>query len=196
MRPVHQSVSSFETKRLCAEPLAAHHLAALRAKLYEDPRVMATLGGRVLSEVETGAMLARGLEHWERHGFGTYVFFAREDGRFVGRGGLHRYLLEGEEEVGLLYHLAAAEWGRGLASKIAEACLRVGFEVLGLRSIMSWTQPQNGASRRVMEKCGLSFEREGEFAGLPHLFFRISEPQWRARFSPSAAEQSRDVPRR
>jgi len=46
---------------------------------------------------------------------------------------------------------------------------------------MSWTLPTNLASRRVMEKCGLRHQRDGIFAGLPHVFYGITEQEWKAR---------------
>lgn len=173
------SPQAFETERLRAQRLREEDAAALRTALDADPRVMATLGGRLLTEEESRASMARHLAHWGRHGFGLWVFSAQEGGGLVGRAGLQRYVVDGADETGLLYHLAAGAWGRGFATEIAGACLQVGFENLGLPSIASWTLPWNRASRRVMEKCGLRYEREGDFAGFRHVFYRISAGGWR-----------------
>jgi RimJ/RimL family protein N-acetyltransferase len=43
---------------------------------------------------------------------------------------------------------------------------------LGLDSIMAYTRVDNRASRRVMEKLGLHYERDVEHAGLPHVLYR------------------------
>jgi hypothetical protein len=40
-------------------------------------------------------------EPWERHGFGLWAFRGKADGRFIGRGGLTRDTIDGENEVGL-----------------------------------------------------------------------------------------------
>jgi RimJ/RimL family protein N-acetyltransferase len=174
------SLESIETPRLRGERVREAHASALRSALDADPRVMATLGGRVLTEEESRAAIERHLGHWERHGFGLWVFRAREEGGLVGRAGLQLYVVEGADEVGLLYHLSAEVWGRGFATEIARACLRVGFEDLGLPSIASWTLPWNRASRRVIEKCGLRYEAEWDFAGFRHVRYRISAAAWRA----------------
>ena len=50
-----------------------------------------------------------------------------------------------------------AHWGRGYATEAARAAIAFAFEELGLDRIVAVTEPQNVASRRVMEKCGLSF---------------------------------------
>jgi len=62
---------------------------------------------------------------------------------------------------------------RGFATEIAAASVDVGFGHLGFRDIVSWTLPTNLASRRVMEKLGFRHERDFEFAGLPHRFYRL-----------------------
>jgi RimJ/RimL family protein N-acetyltransferase len=64
-------------------------------------------------------------------------------------------------------------WGKGLATEIARALLKIGFEHLGLAQLVAFTITTNHASRRVMEKVGFTFERELAHAGLPHVLYRI-----------------------
>jgi hypothetical protein len=63
---------------------------------------------------------------------------------------------------------------------MAQWSLKIGFERLKFREIASWTLPINRASQRVMEKLGFRYERDFEFAGLPHLFYRLSVDDWDA----------------
>ena len=63
---------------------------------------------------------------------------------------------------------------------MAAASLNAGFGPLGFGEIASWTLPHNATSRRVMEKLGFEYEREFEFAGLPHLLFRLPAATWKA----------------
>ena len=56
---------------------------------------------------------------------------------------------------------------------MAQASLDVGFNHLGFPEIGSWTLPNNLASQRVMEKLGFRYERDFEFAGLLHRFYRL-----------------------
>ncbi len=67
-------------------------------------------------------------------------------------------------------------WGKGLATEMARAIVKAGFEHLGLESIVAFTLPANFASRRVMEKAGLSYEREITWAAMPHVFYRLKNP--------------------
>jgi len=121
-----------------------------------DIRVQRTLFGRVSTERESRARLRRWIEIWEENGFGFWLF-ADASGENVGHGGLFPSPREtGEIEVG--YVLKPAFWGRGYATEITSLSLQVGFDVLGMRRIIAIAQETNLASRRVMEKCGLTFE--------------------------------------
>jgi RimJ/RimL family protein N-acetyltransferase len=142
-------------------------------RMYSDRRVMATLGG-VVAPAETRDRLAAMIAHWERHGFGVWTFRTREDGRFVGRAGLRNVEIEGRAEIELLYAVAAEFWGAGMASEMARAIMAIAFDTLKLREIVAFTLPANRASRRVMEKAGLVYERNIVWAGLPHVLYRIA----------------------
>jgi [ribosomal protein S5]-alanine N-acetyltransferase len=142
----------------------------LRA-LDTDAEVMATLGG-VRSENETWENLRAGLENWERNGFGTWVFRARESGEVVGTATLRRVEIEGREEVEVGYRVAAAWWGRGIATEMARALVGVARDRLGLEEIVAFTLPHNVGSRRVMEKAGFRYEGDIEWARLPHVLYR------------------------
>ncbi len=59
---------------------------------------------------------------------------------------------------------------RGFATEAARAALGVALG-LGLGPLVALTLPDNRASRGVMEKVGLRYEREVEHAGLPHVLY-------------------------
>ena len=143
---------------------------------------MATLSadGSPLLEEETRRSLRRHLDHWDRHGYGLWIFRDRADGRFVGYCGLKHTEAGGKDEVELAYAVMADDWGRGLATEMAEAVLRVGFEHLGLAEVVCFTLTTNRASRRVMEKAGFRYERDIVHVGLPHVFYRLTAAEWRS----------------
>ena len=174
-----QSIETFHADRLIAERLRADHVVELR-RMHRDRRVMATLApagapnGGVLSDEETRRFLRRHLDHWDRYGYGLWVFRDKADGQFVGRAGLHSTSVDGKEEVELAYALMAEFWGKGLATEMAEAILRVAFERLHMANVVCFTLPSNRASQRVMEKAGFEYERDVTHAGLPHVLYRIT----------------------
>jgi ribosomal-protein-alanine N-acetyltransferase len=174
-----QPLETFRTDRLTAERLQAAHLDEL-CRMHQDARVMATLGG-LRSDEQTRRFLREGLDHWDRHGYGLWVFRDRAGASFVGRGGLRQVVVGGTEEVEVAYALLPAFWGRGLATEMAEALVVVAFERLSLPDVTSFTLPTNRASQRVMEKVGLAYERDVVHAGLPHVFYRLTAAAWKER---------------
>lgn len=165
------SIDAFTTKRLLAERVRSEHLGSLR-RLWRAPKVMATLSG-FRTEEEIQMVLQKYLDHWERTGFGVWIFRDKETDRFVGRAGLRHVKIEGKDEVELLYALLPEFWGQGLATEMAEAIVAIGFEQLGLKEIAVYTLPDNRPSRRVMEKAGFVYERDIVHAGRPHVLYRI-----------------------
>jgi [ribosomal protein S5]-alanine N-acetyltransferase len=172
------SLAESRTDRLLLTRLRESDLADL-CRMYRDPRVMATLGG-VRFEQETRELLQRHLAHWEQHGFGLWAARELATGQFAGRGGLRHWTIEGREEVEVGYGFMPEFWGRGLATELAAASVRLGFEVLGQEELVCMALPTNGASRRVMEKVGFRYERDVLHADLPHVLYRLTAAQWRA----------------
>jgi ribosomal-protein-alanine N-acetyltransferase len=164
-------LDTVETERLVGERLREGHFEYLRTQ-DSDRDVMATLGG-VRSENETWENLWNGLEHWERNGFGPWVFHVRETGEPVASAALRRIEIEGQPEVEVGYRVAVAWWGCGIATEMASALVGVARDRLGLAEVVAFTLPENRASRRVMEKVGFTYERDIEWAALPHVLYRL-----------------------
>jgi RimJ/RimL family protein N-acetyltransferase len=164
------------TARLALHPLGPAHLPEIAA-MHEDPRVMATLGG-LRSREESERFVDAMAEHWARRGFGLWVTRERETGAFAGRGGLHAVDVLGRAEVEVAYALLPPFWGRGLATELAAASVRVAFDELGLADLVAFALVDNRASQRVMEKLGFRYENDLERAGLLHRLFRLrAEPK-------------------
>jgi RimJ/RimL family protein N-acetyltransferase len=60
--------------------------------------------------------------------------------------------IAGTTEVEIIYGLAPAAWGQGLATEAAQAVVKHGFETIGLARIWGRTDPPNSASLRVIER--------------------------------------------
>ena len=69
-------------------------------------------------------------------------------------------------------------WGRGLATEGGAASIRYGFEVLGFDRIISITDPDNAASRRVMEKLGLTHRGQRFWRDGKHVWDAIERDRW------------------
>lgn len=164
---------AFTTTRLRAERLTPDHLPELR-RMHRDAAVMALLGG-VRNEEQTAAYLDHNLRHWAEHGFGLWILHERGGaggGAPIGRAVLRHVQVEDTDEVEVGYAFYQSHWGRGLATEIAARCVDLATTELGLTSIVGLTSPMNQASRHVLEKVGLAYERDFLHEGQPHALFR------------------------
>lgn len=161
----------FRTARLFAEPLTHAHFPDLM-RFHSDPRHQAMLGG-VRDEAWTREYLERNVRHWEQHGFGLWMLRLDPKGPVIGRGLLRHLDLGGVDEVEIGYSFEPALWGQGLATEIALGCVEQG-RVRGFDSLVGLTLPENLASRRVLEKAGMQFDRDVMHAGLPHVLYRTA----------------------
>lgn len=170
-----------ELEELTTDRLIAHRMQVSDfpdlCRMHGDPVVMATLV-KVRSDEWTQQFLEREIEHWERYGFGLWVFRDRLTHQFVGRAGLRHTHVNQEDGVELAYALMSSFWGQGLATEIAQTSVKVGFRQLYLPQILCFTLTTNYASQRVMEKVGFQYESRITHANLPHVFYRLTKPQW------------------
>jgi RimJ/RimL family protein N-acetyltransferase len=115
-------------------------------------------------------------------GWGFWAVELKTEGTFIGFVGLHvpaaRLPFSPCTEIG--WRLAFHNWGYGFATEAAQEALRIGFEVLGLEEIVSFTAVANRRSRAVMERLGMRqsglFEHPSVPVGNPlreHCLYRL-----------------------
>ena len=154
------------------------------ARMCADPEVMRFIGpGSTLTLQQSREKVSRFVRHWEERGFGLWALEERAGRTFVGFAGLahQEYWAEGGHKIEVGWRLDHAFWGRGLATEAARASVAHGLEQLGLERIISIIQPENGASRRVAEKAGLTFRGETRWRGKPVVWYAIDRGGWEAR---------------
>jgi RimJ/RimL family protein N-acetyltransferase len=172
------STDRIETARLRFRMFVVPSDLDAMCEITSDPEVMRYIGhGRPLSRDETEANLASIVNAFRRRGFGRWAVEKREGGALIGYCGLSM----SNEEVGveLAYMLARREWGGGFASEAGRACLRYGFERLGLKSIAGLTIRDNHRSRRVLECVGMRYIRDARFYGFDCAMYSINRRDWR-----------------
>jgi RimJ/RimL family protein N-acetyltransferase len=157
-------------------------------ELDSDPEVMRYLtGGRpsTLEEVRAGTerMLLYQRKYDDR--LGAFLAELQETGEIIGWFHLRpdRARLDDTQELELGYRLKRQFWGRGYATEVSRALVRKAFEELGAQRVFAQALATNLASRRVMEKVGLHFERELADPQDPPdsltAIYRLSRDEWR-----------------
>ena len=149
-----------ETARLTLRRFTPRDIELL-VNLDADPEVMRYLSGGTPTPRETIArrVLPGFVGSYAKFGgLGYWVALARGSQEFLGWFALHP--VEGrKDELELGYRLRRDAWGRGLATEGARALVEEGFR-RGAAAIFAQTYEENVASRRVMEKLGMTFIRE------------------------------------
>jgi RimJ/RimL family protein N-acetyltransferase len=143
------------TPRLLIRGLRRDDLGPLH-RIYGDPEAMRHVGRhrRARSREQTEAILAGLIADRARNRFGLWAATLRHGGEMIGLCGLTPVEAAGPE-VELVYLLERSRWGRGYATEMASASLAAGFAAFGLERIVALAYPENGASIRVMRKCGM-----------------------------------------
>jgi len=111
-------------------------------------------------EAETNVAMVRGFlqDQVARRRRGESIGFSivhRATGAMIGSTDLMELkAVRGQAEIG--YLLARAYWSQGLMTEAARLTLGYGFATLHLNRIIAWADQDNAASRRVLEKLGMT----------------------------------------
>jgi len=159
------------------------------AQLNADPRVMEFFPSP-LERSASDAMAEHIQSLISERGWGFWAVEVKEGNEFIGFVGLHtpapEFPFSPCVEVG--WRIAFGHWGKGYATEAAKDALRVGFELLHLPEIVSFTAVHNRRSRAVMDRLGMceaaeTFEHPHVPVGHPvrqHCLYRLSQEQWQA----------------
>lgn len=117
-------------------------IAALYPKYYNNKDSSPLYGFWAAEERETGVFL------------GWFLLRPALDYRFAKEAGYKA----GDVEIGYRFHNAT--WGKGYATEGAQELVRRALLEERTHAVVSLALTENRASTRVMEKCGLAFDRE------------------------------------
>jgi RimJ/RimL family protein N-acetyltransferase len=131
-------------------------------RLDGDPEVMRFLtNGKPtpLAMIRDGILPGLIAEYSRTPGYGRWAAVERSSGGFVGWFALRQWPDREPGDVELGYRLRRSVWGRGYATEGARALIDQGFSRLGAHRVFAETMAVNLASRRVLEKAGLTWVR-------------------------------------
>jgi len=142
-----------------------------------DPEVNKFLGGTKLQNPEAlGKRIRFYMSCYESHGFGMCSMFWKPTGEMIGSAGIQP--LDGTDEIEVGYSMIKEFWGKGIGTEAARAWLDHGFRNAGLERIVAVAHTENWASRRIMEKLGMKYEKVEEHYGAECAFYAISKKEF------------------
>jgi len=172
-------MAEITSERLILIPWSGDYLDDL-VRIFTKAEVIQYIsGGKPLSQSKCSELSQNWCDQWNKYGYGPWAALNKESGQWIGEVGLELlddWPQQDNWEVGWI--LDSEFWGKGLATEGGRAAVGFGFDQAKLNRIISSTVPDNIASRRVMEKCGLTYQ------GLIH--WRKTECVWYAIDAPTA----------
>ncbi len=163
-----------ETERLLLRRFSLADIDELYA-IYCKYEVMKYAGGiRTRGQVENYIEMM--LKSWQKNQFCMWAISWKNEAKILGDGGL--CFLDKTREIEVGYVLDKPYWNLGLATEVAQASLRYGFEFLNLEKIVAVANPKNFASRRVMEKVGMKYEKDAFYYRTDVVYYSISKSDY------------------
>jgi len=174
-----------ETEHLYFRPFVESDLEQL-FKMYSDKEVMKYIPmekalGKKIDKVTIKEMLDFFIEHQKKHGYSHWAAFEKGSNEFVGRIGLVKSDKDDQKEsnkdvaeAGYIMHKKF--WGKGYATESMRKIINWTFSNTNVTKIISIADPKHVASKRVMEKVGMHFEKEGVWFGITFVVYKINRP--------------------
>jgi RimJ/RimL family protein N-acetyltransferase len=173
------------TSRLVLRPFTDVDRAPF-AELNAHPLVAESMGSSP-TRAECDVMVDRYSAEMAREGWGFWAVEVAGGAPFIGMVGLHRVyeIMPFAPGFETGWRLHPDHWGHGYATEAAAASLAYGFGEGAMREIVAFTTTVNTRSQAVMERIGMTRDRDGDFdhPEMPedsplrrHVLYRIGAP--------------------
>lgn len=165
------SSTALVTERLVLRPFNMGDAPVL-FKIVQEPDIFRYFPTKTPWEMEkVERNIKYQIDQWQDHGYGQMAVTLAKTGLLMGWCGLEFISDTRETEVG--YLLSRAFWGKGYATEAAKESVKFGIEKVGLKEIIGLTDPENTASQKVLEKCGMTFTRRQIYFGMEMFRYAI-----------------------
>lgn len=169
----HFATRDLETPRLLLRQFTPDDTQELY-RIYSQPDLFKYMSNeKPLLWEQTKGVIDSFTENWQKHHFGVWAVVYKKNQQLIGHCGFK--FLENTPEVQIGYLLLKPYWGMGLATESAWAALKYGFEVAQLNRVVAIAKPENIASRRVMEKIGMKYEKEAYYYDNDVVYYSITQ---------------------
>lgn len=143
-------------------------------ELNDDPNVLKYTGDRPFLTILEVENFIDNYDQYQNYGYGRWAVFLKENNVPIGWCGL-RY--NEEETIDIGFRFFEMSWNKGYATEAAIATLNYAFDELQILEVVGRTSKVNVASKRVLEKAGMKFWKEGQARGLEDVqYYKMINP--------------------
>lgn len=152
-----------ETHRLFMRELTMNDISDLSLVLSDEESMQHY--PHAFSEDEVRKWIERNIARYKNDGFGLWAVIRKGDNQLLGDCGITFQNIDGEILPEIGFHIIKSYCNRGYATEAADACKRYAIDVLGFKSIYSYSEIRNIASQKVSSKIGMkrvkTFRKDG-----------------------------------
>lgn len=130
-------------------------------QLNQNPNVVKYTGNSAFNSMEEATHFLENYQDYQKNGYGRWAVMDKSNSVFLGWCGLKYNKEVDETDIG--FRFFEHYWNKGYATESAKACIDYGFEKLYLKTIIGRAMHENVASIKVLEKIGLTFDKEFDF---------------------------------
>lgn len=171
---------SLETDRLLLRELQPSDDEGMFA-LDSNPNVHRYLGNKPQNDIQQSRDVIEFVrKQYAETGIGRWAAIEKDSGEFIGWAGLkiERNVNGRGRFFDIGYRLREEFWGKGYATEATKIFLQYGFSFLKADRINAYTDSDNKASQRILEKCGLRHTETFQHEGRPWFWYEITKEEF------------------
>ena len=158
-----------ETDRLYLRELNVNDAKSFY-RLNLDKEVMKYTGEGAFKNMEESRKFLANYDQYKKYGIGRWAVINKENEAFLGWCGLKFNEKLNEYDIG--FRFFRKYWNKGYATESAKACVELGLNKFKFPEIIGRAMKANLASISVLEKIGLVYDRDFDFAGYEGVIYK------------------------
>lgn len=183
----HIGTQTIETDRMILRRFSCSDNEAMRKNWISDEKIQSMYAEPVYTtKDEVKELLDKYISSYEKEDYYRWAIIDKESRECIGQ--IAYFLVDSKNHFAEIeYCIGSAFQHRGLATEATKAVIAYGFDRIHLHKVQICTKTINAASRKVIEKCGLTYEGtlrdyfydNGQYIG--RLFFSILREEYESR---------------
>ena len=150
--------TDFETERLTLRRFSLEDVDSVFKNWASLPEVQLNYAEPVYAtKEETASLLEKYIARYAEPNYYRWAIIEKESGECIGQ--IAYFLVDSKNEFAEIeYCIGTAFQKKGYATEACKAVIKYGFEKIGLHKVQICVRPSNTPSRKVIEKCGFTYE--------------------------------------
>lgn len=181
----HIGTQTIETERLILRRFEYTDDDAMLRYWIADEKIQSLYSEPVYTTKEAvKELLDKYIGSYEREDYYRWAIIEKDSVECIGQ--IAYFLVDNKNHFAEIEYCIGSDFQRqGLATEATKAVIAYGFEKMNLHKVQICTKTINAPSKRVIEKCGLTYEgtlrdyfyMNGEYVG--RLYFSILKDEWK-----------------